>query len=527
MQKAAEAEKVSSRHLSFSRGLIRNVMSNWGAYVLSMGVNFFLSPYVVRRLGNTGYGVWTLILSLTGYLGLLDLGVRGAVTRYVAKFHAESEDGRASNLASSAMMIFSSAGLFAVLTSGILAAFVVDKMRIPPQYLLASKMVLVITGLNIAASLVNGVFGGVVVGLQRFDLANGIEIVNSILRAATIVLILHLGYGIVTLAFIQLGFTLTRLAANIGLARHLYPRLKVAIENIDRAGIKMIFSFSLFSFMLQVGASLIYATDNIVIGSYLPVAALTFYVIAGNLAEYSRTFVEGISQTMMPFASSTEAGGDSTKLRRLVLFSSRAGTMVMLPVAVTFMLRGSSFIRLWMGEEYADPSGKVLWILSLMLVFWSANGAVAGSMLGLSKHKPLVLALLPEGLCNLSLSIYLVQKMGIVGVAWGTVIPSLLSALVFWPWYIQKTLGISPITYGISAWLRPMLAIVPFACGSYAVERYWTTGHLIVFFVQVLFTLPLAIAGYWMVCFEPSQRESVWRKFSDSLVRVFGRSEAN
>jgi O-antigen/teichoic acid export membrane protein len=502
-------------------------MSNWGAYVLAMAVNFFLSPYVVHKLGNAGYGVWTLILSLTGYLGLLDLGVRGAVTRYVAKFHAEAEDGRASNVASSAMIIFSSAGLLAVLASAILAAFVVDKMRIPAQYLMASRLVLVITGLSIAASLVNGVFGGIVVGLQRFDLANTIEVVNSILRAATIVLFLHLGYGIVTLAFIQLGFTLTRLAANIGLAKHLYPQLQVAIGKIDRAGIKMIFSFSVFSFMLHVGASLIYATDNIVIGSYLPVSALTFYVIAGNLAEYSRAFVQGISQTMMPFASSTEAKKDDAKLRRVVLFSCRAGTMVMLPVAITFMLRGSSFIRLWMGGEYAGLSGKVLWILSLMLLFWSANAAVAGSLLGLSKHKPLVPALLTEGLCNLGLSIYLVQKMGIVGVAWGTVVPSILSALVFWPWYIQKTLAIPPLSYAISAWLRPMLAIVPFIIGSYAVERYWATDHLIVFFTQVLLTLPLAIVGYWIGCIEPLDRESLSRKFSASILRMFARREAH
>jgi O-antigen/teichoic acid export membrane protein len=514
MQDQLQPEKSSQRLRRLRGGPVSNVISNWGAYVLAMGVNFFLSPYVVRQLGDTGYGVWTLILALTGYLGLLDLGVRGAVTRYVAKFHANGDDRRASNVASSAIIIFSSAGLLAVLASVILAAFVVDKLTIPPQYLGASRVVLVITGLNIATSLVNGVFGGIVIGLQRFDLANIIEIVNSILRAAAIVLFLHLGYGIVTLAIVQFGFTLTRLVATVGLARRLYPQLEIAIGNIDRAGIKLIFSFSVFSFMLHVGASLIYATDNIVIASYLPVAAVTFYVIAGNLTEYSRVFVQSISQTMTPLASSTEAIRDDAKLRRIVLFSSRAGTMVVLPVAITFMLRGTSFIRLWMGDEYAALSGKVLWILSLMLFFWAANVVVAGSLLGLSKHKPLVPAQLAEGVCNLILSIYLVQKMGIVGVAWGTVIPSLISALVFWPWYIQKALGISPISYTISAWLRPMLAIVPFAIGSSAVERYWATDHLIVFFVQVLLTLPLAIIGYWVICFEPSQREKILRKIS-------------
>ena len=56
--------------------ILRNVFSNWGGFVLSAVVNFFLAPFVVRHLGNTLYGVSVLFLALTGYLGMLDLGVR-------------------------------------------------------------------------------------------------------------------------------------------------------------------------------------------------------------------------------------------------------------------------------------------------------------------------------------------------------------------------------------------------------------------------------------------------------------------
>src|SRR5712692_3971909 len=109
-------EKPTSGKPRFGKpGIVRNVFSNWGSYVIAMAINFFLSPYLVHHLGNTGYGVWTLILSLTGYLGLLDLGVRGAVTRYLAKFHTEADHEKASHVASSAMLIFSLAGLLAIL----------------------------------------------------------------------------------------------------------------------------------------------------------------------------------------------------------------------------------------------------------------------------------------------------------------------------------------------------------------------------------------------------------------------------
>jgi O-antigen/teichoic acid export membrane protein len=505
-------------------GVVRNVFSNWGSYVIAMAINFLLSPYVVHHLGNTAYGVWTVTLSLTGYLGLLDLGVRGAVTRYVARFHTQQDHEKSSNVASSAMVIFATAGLVAILTSMVLAAFVVGRMKIPAQYVGAARIVLLIIGFNIAVSLVNGVFGGILVGLQRFDLTNSIEVGISLLRAVAIVTALHLGYGIITLAILQLTFTMMRWGANIGLARHLYPELRIRLSQADRTGIKLIFSFSVFSFLLHVSDSLIYASDNVVIAAFLPVTAVTFYVIGGNLVEYSRTIAAGISQTMTPLASSVEATRDHRKLQEIVLFGARAGSMIMFPIAITFLLRGSTFIGLWMGSQYAYLSGKVLWILAITLLFWAGNSVTAGSLLGLSKHKPLVPAMLVEGLFNLVLSIILVRgRLGVLGVAWGTAIPSVAANMLFWPWYVHRALGIRPIEYAMSTWIRPTVAILPFALGTYAIERDWPVTHVMFFFVQVVLVLPLAVAGYWLLCLDRTQREVYSRKFSQSLVKVFAR----
>jgi len=92
-----------------------NVVSNWGGFTLSGLVNFALAPFVVRHLGNTYYGVTVLLLSLTGYLGLLDLGVRGATTRYIARFHSQSDHDSSSRFVSSALILFSLIGVLAIL----------------------------------------------------------------------------------------------------------------------------------------------------------------------------------------------------------------------------------------------------------------------------------------------------------------------------------------------------------------------------------------------------------------------------
>jgi O-antigen/teichoic acid export membrane protein len=312
--------------------------------------------------------------------------------------------------------------------------------------------------------------------------------------------------------------------ANVGLTRRLYPELRIHFSRADWAGVKLIFSFSLFSFLLHVSGSLIYASDAVVIGFYLPVTAVTFYVIGGNLVEYTRTVVGGISGTMTPLASSTEALKNHERLQEIVLFSSRAGSMVVLPIALTFILRGSSFIGLWMGSRYADLSGSVLRILSFTLIFWAANSVTAGSLLGLSKHKPIVPMLLSEGICNLALSILWVRgSLGILGVAWGTLVPSLVSSLIFWPWYIRRSIGIEPAKYAISAWVRPAIGVLPFALATQAIEHYWPATNLIVFFVQVALVLPIALVGYWLVCLDRPQRQEYSQVFVRSMDRVFAR----
>ena len=160
---------IRTRTGSWGAKAVRNVLSNWATYLVSGGVSFFLSPYIVRHLGNSAYGVWVLLVSLTGYLGFLDLGIRGAVTRYIAKFHAQADHDGASRTVSSACGMFLTLGLLAVLASIFVSVFAVPHFQIPPDYARAARVVVIITGFNVALSLTSGVFGGVLVGLQRFD----------------------------------------------------------------------------------------------------------------------------------------------------------------------------------------------------------------------------------------------------------------------------------------------------------------------------------------------------------------------
>jgi O-antigen/teichoic acid export membrane protein len=270
----------------------------------------------------------------------------------------------------------------------------------------------------------------------------------------------------------------------------------------------MIFSFSFSVLLLQASSMLILFADAVVIGAFLPLGMVTFFAIAANLTEYARAPISGISHTLTPSASALEAeeGGE---LQRVLLAAARISTLIVLPIILTFMLRGHSFIGLWMGAEYAIPSGDVLWILSLALWFAVGYQVVVATMMGISKHKGLVPAFIIEAVCNIGLSVFWLQSYGIVGVAWGTTAPRLVASMFFAPWYVNRVLGIPISRFWLTVWIRPAVAMVPFGLGSWFVEQRWPADNLILYFAQVFAVLPLAALGAWVVSLTPAEKSRI------------------
>jgi O-antigen/teichoic acid export membrane protein len=484
----------------------RSVLSNWAGYIFAAVVSFVLSPFVVHSLGNSAYGIWTILGSLVGYMGLLDLGVRAAVTRYVARFHALRDHSEATWIVSTALAIFGVIGLLVTAVAGGLAFFVADLFKIPEDLVSDAQVVLLLGGVNMAVSLIGGVYGGVVIGLQRFDLSNIAEIAIGAVRALAIVLALKAGYGLIALGVIQLGVSGLRALASYILSRRLYPELRASVLEYRRSHLTMIFSFSSSVFLLQASGMLILFSDSVVIGALLPVSMVTFFAIAATLTEYARAPISGISQTLNPSASVLEAEDEGDELKRVLLTGSRIATLIALPIILTFMIRGQSFIGLWMGEEYAEPSGDVLWVLSLALWFAVGYQIVVATMVGISKHSGIVPAFVIEGLSNITLSLIWIQSFGIIGVAWGTTVPRLISSTIFCPWYVQRVMGIPFSHFWFTVWVKPAIAMVPFASGSWLIDKYWPADNLFQYFSQVAIMLPLAALGAWLFSLTPAEK---------------------
>jgi O-antigen/teichoic acid export membrane protein len=482
-----------------ARQIAQNVISNWLALAITTLVGFFISPFVVHHLGNLRYGVWVIIMSLVSYMTLLDLGLRGAVTRFVSKGSARSNHDESSQAVSGALWIRLWISLAIIFAGVVVAAGFNHVFKIPLELQNTARIAVLITAVTVSVNLWCGVFGGVLVALHRYDLTSTVSVGQTCARAAGIIWLLRTGHGILSLAIWDLCISVAANSALTFLCFKIYPQLKVVFGRPDSTTLKRLWNYSFYAFLINVAVQVTYYTDNVVVGAFLSPAAVTLYAIGGILIGYVRQIVSSMTTTFTPLASTFEAEGSHHNLRRLLIHGTRAALLVSLPIEAALFFRGHTFIRLWMGAQYAEPSGTVMQILLLSVVFSSANVTSGGIVYGMEKHKRIALWAMAEGASNFILSVILVRRIGIYGVAWGSAIPSVIIELLLWPTYICRLVQVPLRTYLWQAWVRTAAAILPFGLACALAERYWPARSLAMFFFEILVLLPLVPLAFGVV----------------------------
>src|SRR4051812_10688810 len=100
--------------------MLRNVGSNWTMTLVTIAVTYILTPFTIHTLGQDGYGTWTLITALTGYMSLLSLGVPMASVRYLAQHIAERDTRRLNEAIGSCVGLYLVIGVVALVVGAAL-----------------------------------------------------------------------------------------------------------------------------------------------------------------------------------------------------------------------------------------------------------------------------------------------------------------------------------------------------------------------------------------------------------------------
>lgn len=433
------------------RRIIENIFSNWFSLAVTVVIAFVVSPIIVHSLGIEMYGIWSLIVSITGYFTVLDFGVNTAIVRFISSSHAQNDYAQGRKVYSTSLAIFGAVAsglLIFSLGFGFFFQGLFGLYHIPRFYLYA---VFVLSAMDLALGLLFSVFLGSLSGLQEFKFINGWSIVVNILRSIALVWLLKKGYGLLTLALIQLASNLARAAFQYWRVKSRYKFLYFGRDYVSRESIKLIYDYSIYSFVIAVALKLLFYTDSVVIGSMIGAAEVTFYTIPSTLLDYLEKLVWAMIAVLVPVISANEATGEEKANASLYVAGTRYSLLVGMPIVISLYFYGDDFIRIWMGPEIANRSH---WVLKLLIIgFGLATSQLIahGILKGISRHRVLAYILAVEALANLGMSIALAKPYGIEGVAVGTMVPLIAASLAI-IFYTCRVLRMNAWMYMIRAY---------------------------------------------------------------------------
>jgi len=410
--------------------MLRNIGSTWVMTLVTIAATYVLTPFVLQTLGHEGYGTWTLITSLTGYISLLALGVPMACVRYLAEHVAKGDVRKVNQTIGSCAGMYLAIGLVAVVIGAILM-MVFALYEVPKSLQAEALAAFGLMVFQVSAGFIGFLPEGILFAHHDFVLRNLVRIGGVLLRLSLTVALLRLQASLVVLATVQIICFAFDFGVSWLLIRRRYPGVRMSLVDFDRAMVRRIFSFSLYVLLLNAGVRLTFETDALVIGAFLGVGAIPFYAIANSLLVYLMDFIVAIAAVVSPMATKLNTEGRLGDLREIFLKWSKVALSLTMMAGLFLIVLGPTFIGWWIDPSFEGPAGEVLQILMISsLVFLPVRGVALPILMGLGKPKVPTIAFALAGVLNLILSILFARPFGLAGVAIGTAIPNVLFAAV-------------------------------------------------------------------------------------------------
>jgi O-antigen/teichoic acid export membrane protein len=504
--------------------IIRNVFSSWTGYAVQVGITLALTPYVLRELGTVAYGVWVLASSITGYYGLLALGLPDGIRQHLTFAKAKNDYQRINLIASSAWVGMTTIAL--VLALLILPIAWVTSLSLDVSAELARELFwsLILISFTIVSQFACNVFAAVLFACERWDLSNSIGIASRLAVGGLTFLALYLGYGLIGLAVVTLVCEVADDLVRRYVAYRLIPSLRVSPRLANWRDFRAILSLGLWNFVVSIATTLFQYSDAWIIAVFLPVAAVTPYTLAARLVGYMQAFVRPTVIVCFPAAAAMHAAGDIAGLRRLFLVGTRFLLLMLTLVLTAAAYWAADFYRLWTGpifvEGVAVSPAPLFHILALGLIGTFLGGM--GDQILQSTMRMRVLAKIAffQSLANIAVNLVLVQFYGLAGLAIGTASCALMFRTMLIPAIVSRQLGMSLLDFARQTWIRPAAIAALMFAPHWAVNQLYEPKRLVELFALIAVAeIPNALLVVYVGLSGDERRAYVMRP----LRKVFGR----
>lgn len=418
--------------------LARNTTWNYVGFVANLIANLLLFPFVVARVGDDVAGVWLLIGSLTGYMGLLELGIVPSLTQHVAGALGRRAAREINQAASTALFLLLGMSALALQLVWLVPRFV-SLLSLPTDLRPYAEAILTVAIAGFAARMPLAALQALLLGCQRQDRCNQLWVLLALTKALATVVLLMIGYGMLAVVVME---ALAHLLAGIfqyRWVREELPELALGWRHADRSMAGPLLSFGGTLMATSLCSLVIEQTDRLVIAAFLPISQVTHYSAGFKLYALAVAVATTPVQAVAPLAGLLLGQGDVAAMKTLFLRMTKYTAAIAAPLVAVLILASGPLLALWMGPRFVEAR-FVVQVLGVGFLATSFNHAGYSVLIGTRRIAPLLWRyFIPQALANLALSLWFVNIWGSVGVALGTTVPALALEYAFLSYLLDRT----------------------------------------------------------------------------------------
>lgn len=460
---------------------------NYVSICLNMVVGLIYTPYMLRMLGQSEYGLYSLAASIIAYLTVLDLGFGNAIVRYTAKFRAEGKQREQEEMFGMFFILYIGIGVIAMIAGSVLSLNVENMFSraMTDTEVSRTRIMLWLMTFNLAFTFPMSIWGSIMSAYERFVFQRIVSIIRSVLNPVVMILLLVVGYKAVAMVVVTTLFNVATLLVNWWYCKYRLT-IKVRFAKFKWAFLKEVSIYSFWIFLNAIMDRIYWSTGQFVLGIYKGSVAIAIYAVAIQLESMYMMFSTAISSVFLPKVTSMVTKGSSDEeISDLFIRTGRIQYIVMAYILSAFVVFGKQFIILWAGDDYADAYYLTLMFFVPLTVPLIQNlGILILQARNQMKFRSMLYIVI--ALCSLGLSIYLAQIYGGYGCAFATGMALLIGQGLIMNIYYQKK---QRINIKVFWWEILKMSIVPavfIVVGLYALNHFEPSNMTVLDFAKYL-----------------------------------------
>lgn len=427
---------------------------------LSMGIGTLISilytPFMLRILGQSEYGLYTLVSSVVSYLGLLSFGFGSAYMRYYAIERTKQDRQGVARLNGMFLSIFIILGIIALVCGLILTGFSEQIFRggLTDAEIAKTKILMLLLVINIALSFPFNLFTAYINANERYIFLKLVGVLKTILNPFLMLPVLLAGWQSVGMVCVTVILNLTvELIYLVYCIKKLHMRF--VFHGFHFSMLKELWIFSSFIFLNMITDQINWGVDKFILGIVKGSSAVAVYGIAAQLNSYYLQFSSAVSSVFIPRVNHIVHNGSHEELTDLFTRVGRIQFIVLSLILTGMIFFGRAFIQFWAGVGYSDSYAAALFLI-IPVTIPSVQNLGIEIQRARNQHKFRSILYFCIALGNILLSVPLSIRYGPKGAAAGTALALLLGNGIAMNVYYHKAMGLNMLYF----W-RQLLGFVP------------------------------------------------------------------